>query len=84
MGAVRRNRVRVSRALTPRARAGDTEEEDYQRAEVHLRLLADEELRRPAFTQLPRVPSLMPRSLATCAIGRPVSRTSRTAPTLKS
>src|SRR5690349_6468146 len=37
-----------------------------------------------AFTQFPRVPSLIPRSLATCAIGRPVSRTSRTAPSLKS
>src|SRR5689334_21723527 len=37
-----------------------------------------------AFTQLPRVPSLIPRSRATCAIGLPVSRTSRTAPSLKS
>jgi hypothetical protein len=37
-----------------------------------------------AFTQLPRVPSLTPRSRATCAIGFPVSRTSRTAPSLKS
>src|SRR5580700_686349 len=40
--------------------------------------------RRSAFTQFPRVPSLIPRSLATCAIGLPVSRTSRTAPSLKS
>src|SRR5262249_14403240 len=31
-----------------------------------------------------KVPSLMPRSLAACAMGRPVSRTSRTAPSLKS
>jgi very-short-patch-repair endonuclease len=37
-----------------------------------------------AFTQFPSVPSLMPRSRATCAIGLPVSRTSRTAPSLKS
>src|SRR6516164_4362602 len=37
-----------------------------------------------AFTQLPSVPSLIPRSRATCAIGLPVSRTSRTAPSLKS
>src|SRR5690348_8673280 len=37
-----------------------------------------------AFTQLPRVPSLIPRSRATCAIGLPVSRTSRTAPSRKS
>ena len=37
-----------------------------------------------AFTQFPRVPSLIPRSRATCAIGLPVSRTSRTAPSLKS
>src|SRR6516225_9552748 len=37
-----------------------------------------------ALTQLPKVPSLMPRSRATCAIGLPVSRTSRTAPSLKS
>jgi hypothetical protein len=34
--------------------------------------------------QLPRVPSLTPRSRATCAIGLPVSNTSRTAPCLKS
>src|SRR4051794_18863537 len=34
--------------------------------------------------QLPRVPSLMPSSRATCAIGFPVSNTSRTAPCLKS
>src|SRR5262249_8453470 len=40
--------------------------------------------RRPALTQLPRVPSLTPRSRATCAIGLPVSRTSRTAPSRKS
>ena len=31
------------------ARAGDTEEVDCQRAEAHLRLLAEEELRRPAW-----------------------------------
>lgn len=31
-------------------------------------------------TQLPSVPSLIPRSWATCAIGLPVSRTIRTAP----
>ena len=37
-----------------------------------------------SFTQFPRVPSLIPRSRATCAIGLPVSRTSRTAPSLKS
>ena len=37
-----------------------------------------------AFTQFPRVPSLMPRSRATCAIGLPVSRTSWTAPSRKS
>jgi len=37
-----------------------------------------------AFTQLPKVPELIPRSLATCAIGLPVSRTSRTAPSRKS
>jgi hypothetical protein len=36
-----------SRALTPRAQAGDTEEVDCQRAETHLQLLAEEELRRP-------------------------------------
>ena len=35
-------------ALIPRARAGDTEGVDCQRAEAHLRLLAEEELRRPA------------------------------------
>src|SRR5262249_15828212 len=40
--------------------------------------------RRSAFTQLPSVPSLIPRSRATCAIGLPVSLTSRTAPALKS
>src|SRR6266566_5270033 len=40
--------------------------------------------RRSAFTQLPSVPSWMPSSRATCAIGLPVSRTSRTAPSLKS
>src|SRR5215813_11287004 len=40
--------------------------------------------RRSAFTQLPSVPSLIPRSRATCAIGLPVSLTSRTAPSLKS
>src|SRR6266536_1236864 len=40
--------------------------------------------RLPAFTQFPRVPSLIPRSRATCAIGLPVSRTSRTAPSRKS
>ena len=34
--------------------------------------------------QFPRVPSLMPRSLATRAIGFPVSRTIRTAPSRKS
>src|SRR6266496_4308076 len=32
----------------------------------------------------PMVPSWIPRSRATCAIGLPVSRTSRTAPSLKS
>src|SRR5215469_5931712 len=37
-----------------------------------------------ALTQFPSVPSLMPRSRATCAIGFPVSRTSRTAPSRKS
>src|SRR5690242_4069185 len=37
-----------------------------------------------AFTQFPSVPSLMPRSRATRAIGLPVSRTSRTAPSRKS
>ena len=47
--AIQRKRIRVSRALTPRARAGDTEEVDCQRAEAHLRLLAEEELRRPAW-----------------------------------
>ena len=36
--------------------------------------------RRSAFTQLPSVPALIPRSRATCAIGLPVSRTSRTPP----
>jgi hypothetical protein len=41
--------VRVSWVLIPRARAGDTEEVDCQRAEAHLRLLAEEELRRPAW-----------------------------------
>jgi hypothetical protein len=40
--------------------------------------------RRSAFTQFPSVPSLIPRSRATCAIGLPVSRTSRTAPSRKS
>jgi hypothetical protein len=40
--------VRVSWALTPRAEDGDTEGVDCQRAEAHLRLLAEEELRRPA------------------------------------
>jgi hypothetical protein len=34
--------------------------------------------------QLPRVPELIPRSRATCAIGLPASRTSRTAPSRKS
>jgi hypothetical protein len=47
--AIQRERVHVSRALTPRARAGDTEEVDCERAEAHLRLLAEEELRRPAW-----------------------------------
>jgi hypothetical protein len=46
--AIQRKRIHVSRALTPRARAGDTGEVDCQRAETHLRLLAEEELRRPA------------------------------------
>src|SRR6266702_4120154 len=40
--------------------------------------------RRSSMTQLPKVPSLIPSSRATCAIGLPVSRTSRTAPSLKS
>src|SRR5205814_8758714 len=40
--------------------------------------------RASAFTQLPKVPALMPRSRATCAIGLPVSRTSRPAPSRKS
>src|SRR4051794_27648036 len=40
--------------------------------------------RRAFTTQLPRVPSLTPSSRATCAIGLPVSNTSRTAPCLKS
>src|SRR6266851_3291488 len=35
-------------------------------------------------TQFPSVPSLIPRSRAICAIGLPVSRTSRTAPSRKS
>jgi hypothetical protein len=35
---------------------------------------------RSCLTQLPRVPSWIPRSRATCAIGLPVSRTMRTAP----
>ena len=47
--AMQRKRARVSRVLTLRARAGDTEEVDCQRAEAHLRLLAEEELRRPAW-----------------------------------
>ena len=46
--AIQRKRIHASRALTPRARAGDTGEVDCQRAETHLRLLAEEELRRPA------------------------------------
>src|SRR5205814_9304848 len=37
-----------------------------------------------ALTQLPTVPALIPRSRATSAIGLPVSRTSRTAPSRKS
>src|SRR5262249_14398472 len=40
--------------------------------------------RRSALTQFPRVPALIPRSRATSAIGLPVSRTSRTAPSRKS
>ena len=40
--------------------------------------------RRSASTQLPRVPALIPRSRATCRIGLPVSRTSRTAAPRKS
>ena len=48
MDAIQRKRIHVNRALTLRARAGDTEEVDCQRAETHLRLLAEEELRRPA------------------------------------
>jgi len=36
--------------------------------------------RRSAFTQFPNVPSLIPRSFATCATGRPIYRTSRAAP----
>jgi putative transposase len=36
-----------------------------------------------ALTQFPSVPSLRPRPRATCATGFPVSRTSRTAPSLK-
>jgi hypothetical protein len=39
---------------------------------------------RSAATQLPRLPSLIPSSRATCAIGRPVSRTMRTAPSRNS
>ena len=46
--AFQRKRIGVSRALTPRARGGDTEEVDCRRAEMHLRLLAEDELRRPA------------------------------------
>ena len=46
--AMQPKRARVSRTLTPRARAEDTEEVDCQRAEAYLRLLAEEELRRPA------------------------------------
>src|SRR3954447_24685460 len=41
-------------------------------------------LRRSPAHQLPSVPSLIPRSRATCAIGLPVSNTSCTAPCLKS
>src|SRR3954451_351417 len=41
-------------------------------------------LRRSPAHQLPSVPSLMPSSRATCAIGLPVSNTSCTAPCLKS
>src|SRR6266704_4941040 len=40
--------------------------------------------RRSLAHQLPSVPSLIPSSRATCAIGLPVSRTSRTAPCLES
>jgi hypothetical protein len=40
--------------------------------------------RRSRSTQLPSVPELIPRFRATCAIGLPVSRTSRTAPSRKS
>ena len=40
--------------------------------------------RRSRPTQLPRVPSFTPNSRATTAIGRPVSRTIRTAPSLNS
>src|SRR5258705_4242051 len=40
--------------------------------------------RRSAFTQFASVPSWMPRSLATCAIGCPVSRTRQTPPSLTS
>jgi len=38
----------------------------------------------PGRRQLPSVPSLIPSSRATCAIGLPVSRTIRTAPSLNS
>src|SRR4051794_38920573 len=41
-------------------------------------------LRRSPAHQLPSVPSLMPNSRTTCAIGLPVSNTSCTAPCLKS
>ena len=40
--------------------------------------------RRSVLTQLPKVPSLTPKSQATRAIGLPVSRTIRTAPSRKS
>src|SRR6185369_15005521 len=46
--------------------------------------LPSSRLRRSRAHQLPSVPSLMPNSRATCAIGLPVSSTSRTAPARKS
>jgi hypothetical protein len=51
---------------------------------LQLRVIKVDTSTTAALTQFPSVPSLMPRSLATCAIGLPVSRTSRTAPSRKS
>src|SRR5690242_4711286 len=75
---LRTSRSIASSAFSRRSRASST------RSSSSRPPLPSPRRRLSAFTQLPRVPALIPRSRATSAIGLPVSRTSRTAPSRKS